>query len=372
MTRVLVVDDLEANLVALAALLADPGIEVLQASSGGRALELLLEHDVAVALLDVQMPKMDGFELAELIRGAARTRDVPIIFLTAAGPDPGRRFRGYEAGAVDFLNKPIDPAILRQKVGIFVRLYEQKLRLAAQLDETTRLVRTNETLTAVLGHDLRNPLDTILGSARLIERAAGGEPTVLDAAARIAACARRMARMIDQLLDLAHVRGGAIVLAPEPVDLADLVRTAVDEARIAADGTVRIVFDRLGDTTGRWDVDRLAQVLSNLIGNAIAHGRPGGPVSLSIDGTSPRSVRLTVHNEGVIAPELLPSIFEPFKQRTRRSPGSGGLGLGLHIVQQVVRLHGGTVDVDSTRLAGTRFRVELPRRVERCEGSLLA
>ena len=108
MTRVLVVDDLEANLVALAALLADPGIEVLQASSGGRALELLLEHDVAVALLDVQMPKMDGFELAELIRGAARTRDVPIIFLTAAGPDPGRRFRGYEAGAVDFLTKPIE------------------------------------------------------------------------------------------------------------------------------------------------------------------------------------------------------------------------------------------------------------------------
>jgi signal transduction histidine kinase len=361
-TYVLAVDDVEQNLVALQALLASPGITVLCATSGAQALELLLSHEVAVALLDVQMPKMDGFELAELMRGAARTRDVPIIFVTAAGPDPARRFRGYEAGAVDFLNKPIDPQILRHKVDIFVRLYEQKLRLNEQLDTLSRLLRTNETLTAVLGHDLRNPLDSILGNARLIERASKDD-IVRGAAGRIASSVARMARMIDQLLDLARVRSGRLELHPERADLLEIARAAIDEARAGAPDAPPIVLAHDGDTAGRWDVDRLAQVLSNLLGNAIAHGRAGSEIRVSIDGTSPHRVRLDVRNEGTIPAELQPSIFDPFKRPARGASPSGGLGLGLHIVQQLVQLHLGAVSVESTRLTGTRFSVELPREV---------
>ena len=133
--RVLAVDDTEENLVALDALLRQEGVELLVARSGIEALELLLLHDVALALLDVQMPGMDGFELAELMRGTERTRRVPIIFLTAVATDERRRFRGYETGAVDYLFKPIDPQIVRNKVEVFVELYRQRRELSHQRDE---------------------------------------------------------------------------------------------------------------------------------------------------------------------------------------------------------------------------------------------
>ncbi|MET0250535.1 MAG: response regulator [Sphingobium sp.] len=133
--KILAVDDVEENLTALEALLKDEGVELLKARSGVQALELLLVNDVALALLDVQMPGMDGFELAELMRGTERTRRVPIIFLTAVATDERRRFRGYEAGAVDYLLKPIDTHILRSKVGIFVELFHQRQETARQRDE---------------------------------------------------------------------------------------------------------------------------------------------------------------------------------------------------------------------------------------------
>lgn len=120
----LLVDDLEENLLALEALLQRDGLVCLKARSGDEALELLLVHDVALALLDVQMPGMDGFQLAEFMRGAARARHIPIIFVTAGSADAQRRFRGYEAGAVDFIQKPIEADILRSKADVFFDLHQ--------------------------------------------------------------------------------------------------------------------------------------------------------------------------------------------------------------------------------------------------------
>ncbi len=133
--KILVVDDIDKNLVAMDALLRREGVEILKAPSGPAALELLLQHEVALALLDVQMPGMDGFELAELMRGTERTRRVPIIFVTAVATDERRRFRGYEAGAIDYLLKPVDPQIVRNKVDIFVELARQRLEIARQRDQ---------------------------------------------------------------------------------------------------------------------------------------------------------------------------------------------------------------------------------------------
>lgn len=131
----LLVDDLEENLLSLEALLRRRGIEIFKARSGDQALELLLEQDFALALVDVQMPGLDGFELAELMRGNERTRRIPIIFVTAGTTDRQRRFQGYEAGAVDFIQKPIEPDIIRSKVEVFSELYLQRQQLAAQRDE---------------------------------------------------------------------------------------------------------------------------------------------------------------------------------------------------------------------------------------------
>src|ERR1700744_6228523 len=130
----LLVDDLEENLPALEALLQRDGLVCLKARSGEEALELLLVHDVALALLDVQMPGMDGFQLAEFMRGSARASHIPIIFVTAGSADSQRRFRGYEPGAVDFLQKPIEADVLRSKVGVFCDLYRQRRQIAAQRD----------------------------------------------------------------------------------------------------------------------------------------------------------------------------------------------------------------------------------------------
>jgi CheY-like chemotaxis protein len=188
--QVLVVDDVPQNLVAISALLARPGLKVLQAASGVEALEILLVEEVAVALVDVQMPTMDGFELAELIRGSERTRHVPLIFLTASASDPGRTFRGYEAGAVDFLHKPIDPLVLRGKVEVFVELFAQRRELASQLEDLRQAVRMNEIFAAVLGHDLRNPLSAVVTGAELVTRLTTDE-RVLKAAGLIRSSADR-------------------------------------------------------------------------------------------------------------------------------------------------------------------------------------
>src|SRR6202012_1772275 len=161
----LLVDDLEENLLSLEALLRRDGLVLLKARSGPEALELLLQYEIALALLDVQMPGMDGFELAELMRGNLRVRRVPIIFVTAGSDDRQRRFRGYEAGAVDFLHKPIESDILRSKADVFFELYRQKQQFIQQRDalkaSTDALEeadhRKNEFL-ATLAHELRNPL----------------------------------------------------------------------------------------------------------------------------------------------------------------------------------------------------------------------
>ncbi|WP_297356264.1 response regulator, partial [Paraburkholderia sp.] len=153
--NILIVDDIAHNIMALQASLTRPEINLLVADSGTAALDLLLKHEVALAILDVNMPGMNGFELAALMRGSPRTSHVPIIFLTATAQDASRTFRGYEAGAVDFLYKPFDPRILQSKVDVFVQLEQQKRQLAAQLVTTRQMLEANEMLMAVLGHDLR-------------------------------------------------------------------------------------------------------------------------------------------------------------------------------------------------------------------------
>lgn len=358
----LIVDDLEENLLALSALLHRDDVEVLTARSGAEALELLLVHDVALALLDVHMPEMDGFELAELMRGAERTRHVPIIFVTAGARDRYRQFKGYDAGAVDFLYKPIEPHILQSKADIFFQLHRQKLQLAEQLKERTETLRLNEMFTAVLGHDLRNPLNAILMSAHVLERRSQ-EAAVQESAARILSSGRRMSRMIDDVLDLARARlAGGFPLKLESMDIGALVDRVVREHQ-AAFPKRRIEMQRQGDLVGELDADRFAQVTSNLIGNALQHGRPEQSILVTLDGADARQVVLSVENDGRIAPEILPHIFDPFRGGAQRPGNEQGLGLGLYIVQQIVQSHQGRVDVQSDDADRTAFRVTIPRSI---------
>src|ERR1700759_1756731 len=202
--NILLVDDIVHNITALEALLARPDLAVLVADSGTAALDLLLKHEVALAILDVNMPGMNGFELAALMRGSPRTSHVPIIFLTATAQDASRTFRGYEAGAVDFLYKPFDSRILNSKVDVFIQIERQKQQLATQLATVQQLPDANEMLMAVLGHDLGTPLSAVIASAEYLSRFVPDE-NVSNIGERIKSSGMRMVRMVDQLLNLARL-----------------------------------------------------------------------------------------------------------------------------------------------------------------------
>jgi two-component system, sensor histidine kinase and response regulator len=358
--KILLVDDLDNNLLALAALLQRDDVELLLARSGAQALELLLVEPVALALIDVQMPVMDGFELAELMRGSERTHHVPIIFVTAGASDSRRVFKGYESGAVDFLYKPIDPHILRSKVGTFVELEQQKLALAEQLAKTSETLRLNEMFTAMLGHDLRGPLSAIVMDAMLLERRATEEAT-RKSAARTTRSAQRMSRMIVEMLDLSRGRlAGGIPIRRQPLDLRALVEQIVNEQRTASP-TLSIDLYCEGGLDGEWDADRCGQLIANLIDNAVRHGTTDCLVECRLDGTRPDSVRVSICNAGSIAPDLLPHIFDPFRSREPHRTKGEGLGLGLYIVEQIARAHGGSIEVTSVGDDRTTFEVDLPR-----------
>jgi len=360
--KYLIVDDLEENVVALCALLRRDDLELLTARSGAQALELLLAHDIALAFLDVQMPDMDGFELAELIRGSERTRHVPLIFVTAAGQDARRTFKGYETGAVDFLYKPIDPHILRNKAEVFFQLHRQKQQLARELEERTETLRMNEMFMAVLGHDLRSPLGAVVMSAALLPKLSDN-PEIHKAAERIASSGKRMSRMIEDVLDMARARlAGGMPLNVEAADLAEILQRVVLEHQTARPGRA-IDLSMAGDLKGQWDSGRLAQVASNLIGNALQHGARDMPIQVRADGSHPGTIVFTVANAGNIPHEVLPHLFDPFRSGRQAAERKEGLGLGLYIVQQVVKAHHGSVHVQLGEPGRTVFRVELPRRV---------
>jgi signal transduction histidine kinase len=293
------------------------------------------------------------------MRGSPRTSHVPIIFLTATTEDASRTFRGYEAGAVDFLHKPFDPRILRSKVDVFVQLEQHKRQLADQLVASRQLLEANEMLMAVLGHDLRTPLGTVLASAEYLVRNAQDEQAGV-VANRIKNSSLRMSRMVHQLLNLARLQGGRMRLQPRATDLGTLCRSVIEEFA-THEGVGRIALDARGDCSGEWDTDLLWQAISNLISNALHHGEPTGTVTVDIDGGLAARVVLTIANRGTIPPHVLPHLFEAFSANTARDQAREGLGLGLHIVRMVAQMHGGKVCCESDQERGTVFTIELPR-----------
>ena len=360
--KCLLVDDVPENLIALQALLEQrgAGVEILKAQSGPEALELLLAHsDVALALLDVQMPDMNGFELAELMRGSERTRHIPLIFMTAGSREPNWQFKGYESGAVDFLYKPVDPYVLYSKAQVFFELHRRKQELTLALQERTEALRLNEMFMAVLGHDLRTPLMSITAAATLLKRQP--EPDKVSAVAdRLLSSGQRMGSMIEDLLDVTRIRqAGGLALQPGPTDMHELVQRILSEIQTSFPER-RIEPSLQGDLRGVWDGERLCQVMTNLLGNAAHHGAADEPVRVLLDGRRAEALVIEVANGGTIAPELLPHLFDPFRGREPSAGRQQGLGLGLFIAHQIVLAHGGRIEVHSQE-GVTRFRVELPR-----------
>lgn len=238
-----------------------------------------------------------------------------------------------------------------------------RFTLVAELERT---VHDNELFAGVLAHDLRNPLGAIMTAAQLLLMRQEGEGNRnAKPLSRILSSGQRMTRMIDQLLDFTRARvGGGLAIQPRDANLAELCSQAVGELELVFPDR-RIECSFAGNLQGVWDADRLLQIVSNLVANASQHGQSDGVIAVRADGTDAESVVLEVHNMGAVPEALLPNLFDPFRGTTHRRDHSRGLGLGLYIVKQLARAHGGSANVASSEAAGTTFTVRLPRRASR-------
>jgi PAS domain S-box-containing protein len=250
-------------------------------------------------------------------------------------------------------------------IGVHIDIEDQRRALEhekAMRETAEQAARFSELFAGILAHDLRNPLSAIVTGGNYLARVATDEKQARSAE-RIITSGMRMSRMIDQLLDLARIRlGGGLPLERREATLAELCRDVVDElATTHPERAPRL--EVYGDTRGCWDVDRVAQVISNVVGNAIQHGSAEVPVTLRIDGREADAVQIVVESGGVIDPEVLPVLFEPFRgERRHDREKARGLGLGLYISQEIVLAHRGRIEVRSTAEEGTSFTITLPRR----------
>jgi signal transduction histidine kinase len=389
--NILIVDDLPENLVALEALIRQEGRAVYPAASGDEALALLLEHEFALAILDVQMPVMNGFELAELMRGTERTRGIPIVFVSAAGRELNHAFKGYEAGAVDFLHKPLDGYAVRSKVAVFVEMYRQRSEMRRQMQalessrreqqalleklntahtELERAVKMRDDFMSMVAHELRTPLNTLFLEAQLrtmqLERgnAAAFAPEELrKMVSRDDRQIRSMVRLIDDMLDVSRIRSGTLSVRPVQTELSALMRRVVDDLsqQAAAAGSV-IELDAPQPVEGCWDEFRIEQVIVNLLTNALRYGS-GKPVEVSLRPTA-EGAHIEVCDHGVgISAEDQQRIFRQF-ERIGDGKSADGLGLGLYITRQLIEAHGGTIRVCSEPGHGSVFSLDLPHATQ--------
>src|ERR1700733_6811855 len=255
---VLLVDDEPRNLDALEAVLEGDGYRLHRAEDADRALRVLLDRDVAAIILDIKMPNVNGIELARIIKGTKRFRQIPILFLTAHMVDDSDVITGYSAGAVDYLTKPFNPTILRHKIAVFADLFRSRRALAElndQLEErvkerTAELERSEAALRqaarqkdeflAVLAHELRNPLAPLrTGLDLLIQLSPSPASSTAVVGRTLAAMNRQLdhiVRLIDDLLDVSRISRGMLELKKERTDLSAVVHGAVE--------TLRATFDR--------------------------------------------------------------------------------------------------------------------------------
>jgi two-component system, sensor histidine kinase and response regulator len=367
-SRILVVDDIDENLVALEALLRRDDADIITARSGTEALELILQHEFALAFIDVQMPEMDGFELAELMRGAERSKYIPIIFLTAGAREAQRVFRGYESGAVDFLFKPVDPNILRHKTNTFIGLDQQRKKLAEQFQQLQRseallreAVQAREDVLAVVSHDIRNFLQAIKSGVHLLSKSQDKMSADARAAiqARIASTVDLMGRMIADLLDMASIRTGRIEVMMRPEIAGQLASEAVAvHEPLAQHKGIRLAAQcEVPTEVVVCDRERILQVLANLLGNAVKFCRHGDQIQVRVRRVEGQ-VQVSVVDTGPgIAPADLPMVFDAYWSgaNDRRT----GTGLGLYITKRIIEAHGGRIWIDSEPGQGTTVHFTL-------------
>jgi signal transduction histidine kinase len=387
---ILLVDDEPRNLDALEATLEDPAYRLLRAESAESALRTLLDHDVAAIVLDIKMPGVSGFELAQMIKNTRRFRETPIVFLTAYMVDDQDVIAGYGAGGVDYLTKPVNPKILRHKVAVFADLYRKTRELAAvnaelagmneklegrvrertaELEKSEAALRAaakqKDEFLAVLAHELRNPLAPMRTGLDLLLRyqQQAPPPAVERTLAAMNRQLHHMVRLIDDLLDVSRISRGLLELKRERVDLASLVRSTVDGARPWFERRKQVIsVDISGELSAHADSTRVAQILTNLLHNAAKFTPEGGSIRVELARAGEHAALRVIDSGSGIRADQLDRVFDMFARVER--PGvapESGLGIGLALARRLAEMHGGSLSVVSEGEGrGSTFTLRIP------------
>jgi signal transduction histidine kinase len=369
---ILLVDDKTENLVVLESILEGPEYRLTKARSAQEALLALITVDFALIVLDIRMPGTSGIELAQIIKGRKRTRDVPIIFLTAHYAEDEHVLSGYGAGAVDYLTKPVNPGILKSKVAIFGELYRKTKALNEANQSLNRrneeLMAANQELEAfsyTVSHDLRAPLRHVSGYIEILREHAAGS---LDEQARryldlIQQSAGKLGDLIDHFL--AFARMGRADLNITAVNMNELVRQVVDDLRSETEG--RRIEWQIGELPNvQADPDMMRQVWVNLLSNAVKYTRPRDParIEISCDVSQPKEFVFFVRDNGVgFNMQYASKLFGVF-QRLHQEKEFEGTGIGLANVRRIVHRHGGRTMAEGTLNAGVTITFTLKKPSE--------
>jgi len=399
---ILIVDDQRENIMPLKKILELHGLPSDAAESGEEALLKILKKSYSLIILDVQMPGMDGFEVAEALAGSNRTKDIPVIFLSAINKEKKYISRGYETGAVDYVTKPVDPDLLILKVKTFLKLYEQKnelrnmrdlltkeveIRKEAQenleikvAERTSELTHKNEELEMrnhelqqfswVVSHDLKEPLRKIEMFTKILqERYLIEDEKAMDYSGRTIRASERMAKLITDLLDYSRLSSTVV---PEDVDLNKLVAEIITDYDFSIEQKhARIEVCSLPVISGV--PSQLRQVFQNLVGNSLKFSKPDVPPEIKIscriisdkDFNAPVAAngsycRITVTDNGIGFDEVyLDKIFVIFQSLNDRKVYEG-TGIGLAIAKKIVEKHNGIITAKSIKGQGASFIVILP------------
>jgi len=376
---ILVVDDRADKLLAYEVMLAELKQNIVCVRSGKEALRRLLRDDFAAILLDVNMPGMDGFETAALIRQRQRCETTPIIFVSAINDTLTHISRGYSLGAVDYILTPVVPDILRAKIAVFVDLFKKTEQIKRQAEERESLIReqaiaeharveaeraseAKDRFLAMLSHELRTPLTPVLASVFMLEREDNVPKVMHESLQLIRRNVELEARLIDDLLDLTRISKGKVQLSFEIVDAHTLLRNALEICQFEIEQKKLQLRSEFAATKVYLQADpaRLQQIFWNLIKNAVKFTPHGGKLGIRTANNGDGQFRLEVEDSGCgIDPGVLPRIFHAFEQGGRTQ--LGGLGLGLAISKALVEAHHGSISAESQgRDSGATFTALFP------------
>jgi signal transduction histidine kinase len=375
--EILIVDDVRDNLLALDAVLQRDDVIIHQALSGTQGLELMMKHDFCLAILDVNMPFMSGFELAELMRGSKKTKNIPIIFVTATAKEQNFSFKGYESGAVDFLLKPLDTHAVKSKVNIFIEMYRQKNELRTQLAKIEELATAlnkskieaesaNASKTqflAHMSHEIRTPIGAVLGFAELMKNPNNTLEENQKYMVVVERNSNQLLRLIDDILDLSKVEAGKITIESIEFSFGEMLADFLSVMRLRAEE--KGIEFRFKTSTKIpniicSDPVRLRQILTNIVGNAIKF-TDVGYVELNIEYVN-SFLRFIITDTGAgISKAQATKLFQPFMQAdTSTTRKFGGSGLGLVLSRHLVGLLDGKLKImESAEGIGSKFLIEV-------------